>query len=98
MYLPVLSSFSVLTCVVLLLLLRAMRMNESLQRKSFLNLLFAICLSTVCRSAGLPVSVLAVSLSTFLTACLSAGFLFCLLVYVPASLRPVLLITCLLVC
>lgn len=102
-YLPVWSSFSVPTCVVVLLLLplRARRSDESLQRKSLLNLLCAICLSVslfvCCMPACLSACCLLVRL-LFLTACLSATFLFCLLVHVSVSLRPVLLITHLLVC
>lgn len=81
-YQPVLSSFALLTCVLLFLPLRVRRMDESLQQKSILNLLFAICLSVslfvYCMPCLLSPCLLIVSysLSVYLFMCLSAFVLF----------------------
>lgn len=101
MYLPVLSSFSLLTCLLLLMPLRASRMDESFQQKklfkpSVCNMLVSLRLSTICHSAYLGAR--CVLVYRFLQPVCLQVFLFCLLVYVPASIRLVLLITPLLVC
>lgn len=92
----------------ILLALRGRRMDESLQRKSLLNLLFAICLSvslflycmSVCRPACLDACGLLVYL-LFLTAYPSAGFSFlsaCLCACQPSFCSTNYLSPCLLTC